>query len=79
MKKSEQLRLRLAQPNNPGIWWTPSMNRLHDQTGVSHIVHGGGCLCGARPYSSGGSFRTALEVGTHECRRCRAILDEAMK
>lgn len=60
-----------------GIWWAPAMNRYSDQTGVAHAVHGGGALCGAKPYSMGGSFRTAEEAGCHECKRCQAIIHRA--
>ena len=62
-----------------GVWWTPSLNRWHDQTGVAHAVHDGGAMCGSKPYSTGGSFRTAEAAGARECRRCRRcrhIIDE---
>lgn len=67
----------LAERQTQGIWWAPAMNRWHDQTGVAHVVHNNGMLCGARPYSCGGSFQSAAEAGAKECQRCRAILDRA--
>ena len=69
----------LAARQTKGIWWTPAINRWHDQTGIAHAVHNGGLLCGARPFSTGGSFETAAAGGAKECRRCRAIIDRATK
>lgn len=69
----------LAERQTKGIWWAPAMNRWRDQTGVAHVVHNGGMLCGARPFSCGGSFETAAAAGAQECKRCRAILDRAEK
>lgn len=57
-------------------WWSASINRHRDQTGIAHVVHGGGTLCGARPFDMGGSYSTASATGCQECRRCRAILDK---
>lgn len=64
----------LAERNTP-VWWAAAINRWHDQTGVAHIVHEGGALCGARPFSLGGSYPSAKATGCQECRRCRAILN----
>ena len=32
-------------------------------------------LCGAQPFDMGGSYPSAAATGCHECRRCRAMLD----
>lgn len=73
MRKSrrQELANRLAR-----IWWAASMSRFRDQTGIAHVVHDGGALCGAKPFSMGGSFPSAKATGCNECRRCRTILND---
>lgn len=71
--KELQQRLKEGRPT----WWAPSVNRQSDQTGIAHVVHDGGALCGARPFSMGGSFPSPAHAGCHECKRCRKIIDEA--
>ena len=65
----------LANRITQALWWAASLNRYHDQTGIAHVVHDGGTLCGARPFDMGGSFSSAAATGCHECRRCRAIIN----
>lgn len=72
MTRAEELLSRKVQAR----WWSASINRKRDQTGIAHVVHGGGTLCGARPFDMGGSYASAAETGCQECRRCRAILDK---
>lgn len=61
-----------------GVWWTASMDRWHNQTGVAHIVHNHGALCGSKPFSTGGSYSSAESTGARECRRCRHTLNEVI-
>ena len=69
--RRKELAARLAR-----IWWAASMNRWRDQTGIAHVVHDGGALCGAQPFDMGGSYPNAAATGCHECRRCRTMLDD---
>lgn len=69
--KHQMLANRITQ----ALWWAASLNRYHDQTGIAHVVHDGGALCGARPFSMGGSFQSAEATGCLECRRCRDIIN----
>lgn len=39
----------------------------------------GGALCGAAPFSTGGSFATAEQAGAKECGRCRQIINKALE
>lgn len=71
--RAKELANRLA-----GIWWAASMNRWRDQTGIAHVVHDGGALCGAKPFSMGGSYPSAEATGCKECKRCRNILTEVI-
>ena len=61
------------------IWWAPAIDRWHNQTGIAHAVYEGGALCGAVPFSTGGSFATAGQGGAQECRRCRKIINKALE
>lgn len=65
--------------NAKQIWWAPAVDRWHNQTGVAHAVFEGGALCGAAPFSTGGSFPSAEQGGAHECRRCRKIITRAQE
>lgn len=67
----------LQQRKVKRLWWSASLNRWRDQTGIAHVVHGGGTLCGARPFSMGGSYTSAAETGCQECKRCRKLVDKA--
>ena len=72
--RRKELAARLAR-----IWWAASMSRWRDQTGIAHVVHDGGALCGAKPFSTGGSYPSATATGCTECRRCRAMLDDVFQ
>lgn len=81
-KAAERRRRQLAKRATylaTGIWWAAAINRWHDKTGVAHALFQGGALCGARPASMGGSYRTAESTGCRECRRCRLMIDEVKK
>ena len=67
----------LAERQTKTHWWAPAVNRWRDQTGIAHVVHGGGMLCGARPYTCGGSFATPEETGARACKRCKAIIERS--
>ncbi len=73
MGRATELLNRVIKPR----WWAASINRHRDQTGIAHVVHNGGTLCGAKPFDTGGSFRSAEATGCQECRRCRAIVNKA--
>ena len=66
----------LAERQTP-VWWTPAVNRWRDQTGIAHAVHNGGMLCGAAPYSSGGSFASPEQAGAQACKRCLKIIERS--
>lgn len=73
--RKKRLLKRIAHSlNTTGVWWAPSLNKWHDQTGIAHVVFDGGALCGSKPYSSGGSFPTPEAGGAKACRRCTALL-----
>ena len=42
----------LANRVTQALWWAASLNRFHDQTGIAHVVHDGGTLCGASPFDT---------------------------
>ena len=73
-QRVKELRERLTK----GIWWAPAMNRWRDQTGIAHVVHDGGALCGARPFDTGGSFASARDAGCNPCRRCLGLTLRAL-
>lgn len=75
-QRAKDKRLYLRERGKANIMWAPAMNRWRDQTGIAHVVYDGGALCGANPFSSGGSFHSAAAAGAQECRRCRRIIDE---
>lgn len=75
-QRAKEKRLKLKLAGRKGVWWAPAINRWHDQTGVAHVVYEGGSLCGANPYSTGGSYRSVAETGAKACRRCQKIIDE---
>lgn len=70
MARSDDLAERMVKT----LWWSPALRRSHQQTGIAHVVHGGGTLCGARPYTQGASFRTPEKAGARACQRCSKIV-----
>lgn len=66
----------IRERGKAGLYWAASKPRWADQTGTAHVIYNGATLCGARPYSMGGSFHTARAAGCHECKRCVAIIND---
>lgn len=77
--KAQSKRVQLANRITKAIWWSPSLDRDGELTGVAHAIHDGVTLCGAKPFDMGPSYAFAIEADCRECKRCRHIICDVQR